>query len=158
MLGVVGAPQVVQGHEHVPRGQGGQALRHHSLQSIGGARRDHLPHGGAKLLLGEFFEGSIEQIAGEPLGRRAVCDPDQDPVRVVVDDGTRPVTLTPEPRLEYFSFGDVDGSGAVDFGDILQVLASWGPCPEPPAECPADFDGNGFVGFADLLVVLANWT
>ena len=54
--------------------------------------------------------------------------------------------------------GDVDGDGVVDFRDLLALLAAWGPCPEPPAECPADFDGNGFVDFADLLVVLANWT
>ena len=25
---------------------------------------------------------------------------------------------------------DLDGSGTVDFDDMLIVLASWGPCPE----------------------------
>ena len=70
----------------------------------------------------------------------------------------RPVTLTPEPRLEYFSLGDVDGNGVVDFADLLAVLAAWGPCPEPPEPCPADVDGNGVVNFSDLLLVLANWT
>lgn len=46
---------------------------------------------------------------------------------------------------------DVDASGAVDVGDILAVLAAWGPC----AACPADVDGSGVVDTADLLEVLA---
>ena len=49
---------------------------------------------------------------------------------------------------------DLDGSGAVDFGDVLAVLATWGPC---PPSCPEDLDGDGAVTFADLLVVLASW-
>jgi len=48
---------------------------------------------------------------------------------------------------------DVDGSGAVDVGDILGVLAAWGPC----AACPADVDGTGVVDTADLLEVLAGF-
>ncbi len=48
---------------------------------------------------------------------------------------------------------DLDGSGAVDFGDIVAVLAAWGPC----GACPEDFDGDGSVTFADLLRVLADW-
>jgi choice-of-anchor B domain-containing protein len=48
---------------------------------------------------------------------------------------------------------DLDDSGHVDFGDLLQLLASWGECPG----CPADFDGDGFVVFTDLLEMLANW-
>ncbi|NNM26816.1 MAG: VCBS repeat-containing protein [Phycisphaerales bacterium] len=50
--------------------------------------------------------------------------------------------------------GDVDGDGDVDFTDLLQVLADWGPCPG----CAADLDGDGSVGFTDLLEVLAGWT
>jgi hypothetical protein len=53
--------------------------------------------------------------------------------------------------------GDVDGDGDVDFQDLLQTLAAWGDCPDPPAECPADFDGDGAVTFADLLIVLSSW-
>jgi subtilisin family serine protease len=48
---------------------------------------------------------------------------------------------------------DVDGSGAVGFGDVLRILAAWGPC----AACPEDVDGNGTVDFGDLLAVLAAW-
>lgn len=48
---------------------------------------------------------------------------------------------------------DLDGSGAVDLGDILQVLSDWGPNPG----VPADLDGDGLVGFADLLQVISTW-
>ncbi len=49
--------------------------------------------------------------------------------------------------------GDVDGDGAVTFGDLIDLLASWGPC----AGCPADLDGDGFVTFADILILLGHW-
>ncbi|MCP3905927.1 MAG: hypothetical protein GY715_20065 [Planctomycetes bacterium] len=54
--------------------------------------------------------------------------------------------------------GDVNGDGVVNFGDILAVIAAWGACPDPPAECPADVSGNGTVDFADVLLVISNWT
>jgi hypothetical protein len=54
--------------------------------------------------------------------------------------------------------GDVNGDGVVDTADLLALLAVWGPCPDPPADCPADFDGDGEVDSADLLTLLANWT
>ena len=46
---------------------------------------------------------------------------------------------------------DIDNSGAVDFNDILSLLAAWGPC----GTCNEDIDNNGTVDFADLLGVLA---
>ena len=49
---------------------------------------------------------------------------------------------------------DTDGDGIVDFGDLLLVLAQWGPC---PPECLGDVDGDGVVGFGDILVVLGAW-
>lgn len=49
--------------------------------------------------------------------------------------------------------GDIDGSGDVGFGDVVSLLASWGPCPG----CPADLDGDDVVGFTDLVTVLAAW-
>ena len=48
---------------------------------------------------------------------------------------------------------DLDGSGAVDFPDLLAVLAAWGPC----RACAEDFDNDGAVGFQDLLLLLASW-
>ncbi len=46
---------------------------------------------------------------------------------------------------------DLDGSGAIDFGDILSVLSAWGACGDP---CPEDLDGSAAVDFDDLLTVL----
>ncbi len=47
---------------------------------------------------------------------------------------------------------DLDGSGSVDFGDILAILSAWGN-----KGGPEDLDGNGVVDFGDLLIVLAAW-
>jgi len=47
---------------------------------------------------------------------------------------------------------DLDGSGAVDFGDILAILSAWGN-----VGGPEDLDGSGFVDFGDLLAVLGAW-
>ncbi|MCP3906211.1 MAG: hypothetical protein GY715_21510 [Planctomycetes bacterium] len=49
---------------------------------------------------------------------------------------------------------DLDGSGDVGFGDILQVIGAWGAC---GPECPQDLNGNGNVDFADILVIIANF-
>ena len=48
---------------------------------------------------------------------------------------------------------DVDGDGTVAFGDVIAILAAWGPCPA----CPEDLDGSGDVGLPDLLAVLTAW-
>ena len=45
-------------------------------------------------------------------------------------------------------------SGSSLLNDLLDVLTSWGPC----RDCPADLTGDGDVGFPDLLVVLTNWS
>ena len=50
-----------------------------------------------------------------------------------------------------------DVSRPVGILDFLALLAAWGPCPAPPADCPADLDGDGTVGINDLLILLANW-
>lgn len=47
---------------------------------------------------------------------------------------------------------DLDGSGAVDFGDILAILGAWGN-----AGGPEDLNGSGTVDFGDLLVILGAW-
>ena len=52
--------------------------------------------------------------------------------------------------------GDLDGSGEVDFNDLLQLLSAWGPCSfEDP--CDEDLDENDEVDFNDVLLLLANW-
>jgi len=52
---------------------------------------------------------------------------------------------------------DLNGDGVVNVPDLLQLLAAWGPCPDPPAECPEDINGDGAVDVADLLILLAHW-
>lgn len=51
---------------------------------------------------------------------------------------------------------DIDGDGVVGIGDLLALLAAWGPCPDPSV-CPADQDGDGAVGLIDVLLVLSEW-
>jgi hypothetical protein len=53
--------------------------------------------------------------------------------------------------------GDLNGDGVVGIGDLLILLANWGPCPDPPDPCVGDLDGDGNVGITDLLMLLANW-
>ena len=53
--------------------------------------------------------------------------------------------------------GDLDEDGTVGILDLLLLLSSWGPCPDPPEPCAADLDGDGAVGILDLLTLLANW-
>ncbi len=48
--------------------------------------------------------------------------------------------------------GDLDGNGALGYGDVLAILANWGTC-----QCPEDIDSNGTAGFEDILFILANW-
>ncbi|MHC5115131.1 MAG: hypothetical protein ACYTGP_11975 [Planctomycetota bacterium] len=48
---------------------------------------------------------------------------------------------------------DLNGNGAVDFADILEIIAAWGPCDG----CAADLSGNGAADFADILVVIGAW-
>jgi hypothetical protein len=48
------------------------------------------------------------------------------------------VVLTPQdPPL-----GDLDVDCRVDIADSLRLLAAWGPCPDPPDDCPADLNGE----------------
>ncbi|MCH8151794.1 MAG: hypothetical protein IH830_05420 [Planctomycetes bacterium] len=53
--------------------------------------------------------------------------------------------------------GDLDSDGTVGILDLLILLSSWGPCPDPPEPCPADLDDDGEVAVLDLLILLANW-
>ena len=76
----------------------------------------------------------------------------------VVDEGVDGVQRVFVAAITVGSGGepaDLDGDGLVGFGDLLAVLASWGPCEEP---CPDDLDCDGEVGFGDVLAVLAAWT
>jgi hypothetical protein len=48
---------------------------------------------------------------------------------------------------------DLNNNGAVDFGDILAIIAAWGQT----GLNPHDLSGNGIVDFADILQVVAAW-
>lgn len=60
--------------------------------------------------------------------------------------------LTPMPAP-----GDVDGDCVVGMRDLLDLLASWGPCGKRPGLCHADLNGDGVVGLDDLQAVLEHW-
>ncbi|MCI0631214.1 MAG: hypothetical protein L0Y44_11245 [Phycisphaerales bacterium] len=56
--------------------------------------------------------------------------------------------------------GDINADGVVNVEDLLLVISAWGPCPPPPATCPADIEpsgGNGVVNIGDLLLLIGNW-
>ncbi len=48
---------------------------------------------------------------------------------------------------------DLDANNDVGVGDLLVLLAAWGPNPGHPA----DFDGDSNVDIFDLLTLIANW-
>ncbi len=52
---------------------------------------------------------------------------------------------------------DLDGSGDVDFDDLLIVLSEWGDYKDCPPFISADIDQDCDVDFDDLLIVLAAW-
>ncbi|MEE9296589.1 MAG: hypothetical protein V3W34_16720 [Phycisphaerae bacterium] len=54
---------------------------------------------------------------------------------------------------------DLDGDGVVGVGDLLILLANWGPCADCklPGDCPPDLNDDCSVGVVDLLILLANW-
>ncbi len=56
-----------------------------------------------------------------------------------------------------FAAADIDMDGVVGITDFLMLLAAWGPCPDPPLECPADIDDSGDVDINDFLDLLAAW-
>jgi hypothetical protein len=49
--------------------------------------------------------------------------------------------------------GDLNGDGAVDVFDLLDLLGAWGAC----AGCAADINGDGAVDVFDLLELLGAW-
>ncbi|MCP3904895.1 MAG: hypothetical protein GY715_14820 [Planctomycetes bacterium] len=63
--------------------------------------------------------------------------------------GPEPCTVNCGPACA----ADLDGSGDVGFGDVLEVIANWG-CTTCPDE---DISGNGTVDFADILAIIAAW-
>jgi probable HAF family extracellular repeat protein len=69
--------------------------------------------------------------------------------RTLADHHSRAVILVPVE----VALGDLNGDFVVGTGDLLQLLAAWGPCDG----CLEDLDLDGTVGTSDLLILLGNW-
>ena len=52
---------------------------------------------------------------------------------------------------------DFDGGGIIGILDLLALLASWGPCPDPCLPCTGDLNGDCVVDAFDLAKLLADW-
>ena len=50
--------------------------------------------------------------------------------------------------------GDIDADGQVGLGDLIALLANWGPC---PGGCMADIDDTMVVDVSDLVKLLSAW-
>jgi glucose/arabinose dehydrogenase len=89
------------------------------------------------------------------------CEPDCNENGIAdecdIADGTSQDTNNNGIPDECDAEGDLDGDGVVGINDLLLLLAAWGACPAPPADCPADLNGDGTVGITDLLRLLASW-
>lgn len=72
---------------------------------------------------------------------KMILDPDR-PIRIERAPAQRPA--------------DLDGNGAVDAQDLVELLGGWGVC-DNCEYCPADLDGDCGVGVADLLEMLGDW-
>jgi hypothetical protein len=104
-------------------------------------------------------------IVGNPYGWRGIgATPELIAYQVNETNNSPTYTVQPEDQagLEYqpaFSlkgdlanacFGDIDGSGVVDSGDIAFALLDFGPC----AGCPSDLDGSNETDFGDIALIL----
>ena len=75
------------------------------------------------------------------------------PTYVVQDGDDQMKFYKPALRLKGVvsaCFGDIDGSGEVDNGDVAFALLDYGPCPG----CISDLDGTGEVDFGDVALIL----
>lgn len=110
--------------------------------TTGGTVTVFTPAGPATSVLGTAdLPASPKQIAFDPVTRRvAAAMPARDAVTIIDFPGGEEPPACP---------GDVDLSGAVDFGDLLLILGAFGN-----AGGPSDVDGSGTVDFGDLLLTL----
>lgn len=90
-------------------------------------------------------EEIVTDMGGEP---RFVDDPDTKDT----GNGTPPIVDIGAYEFQVaLCPWDLDNSGSVDTGDLLELFAQWGTAG------PADFDESGSVDTADLLILFANW-
>ncbi len=55
--------------------------------------------------------------------------------------------------LQHTVFGDIDGSGAIDLGDLLHIIGNWGSC----SGCLGDLNQDGVIDTTDLLQLISLW-
>jgi len=92
--------------------------------------------------------------AGDNLAVDAGFDVDDDGTLddLLLSDRIR-VAIVDMGAYEFRCTSDIDDNGEVDVDDLLDLLASWGPC----TACASDLNGDGNVGTPDLLILLADW-
>ena len=96
------------------------------------------------ILAGGGFDGGFEQVASNiVLGLAG-------PAFDVATEGT-----TCRLTFAGYTFGDANGSGAVDVGDLGILAGNWGGTGRTWAQ--ADFTGEGDVNIGDLGVLAGNW-
>jgi hypothetical protein len=103
--------------------------------------------------LSAHLETGVNWVAVEPhRGHYRFVDATEVPVRFA---GT---ILIPSGLLETFQWlPDLDEDGSVAVDDLLEIISTWGACPDLPATCHGDLDGDGDVDIDDLLLVLSSW-
>jgi hypothetical protein len=53
---------------------------------------------------------------------------------------------------------DLDGTGMIDFGELVALLRSWAAIPGSPAwDARVDWTGDGYVGFGEFLLLINAW-
>ncbi len=99
------------------------------------------------------FQAFLDLYAGPLLD----CDGngDLDLLEILLDPGLDSDATGIPDSCE--NLGDLNGDGTVGINDFLGLLQAWGPCPLPPASCPADLDDDGMIGITDFLTLLQNW-
>ncbi|MFK7960273.1 MAG: S8 family serine peptidase [Phycisphaerales bacterium] len=80
------------------------------------------------------------------------------PNNSIVEAGLDALTFTSiECTANGSRSADVNGDGVVNFGDLVLVLANFGPC-TPGVFCSSDLDSDGEVDFTDVILVIGNWS
>lgn len=109
-----------------------------------------------------FFQECLTTPAGNWVGCRWAdmdfdSDTDCDDWFAFLAAWTDPADPPAIPECDCNPAADLDCDGSVGPFDLATLLAAWGPCPDPLADCPADLNGDGTVGPADLAMLLASW-
>lgn len=110
------------------------------------------PDGSGKLLIGDTADNAgtessgvldISELLGYLPGSIVLTNNQGSPSSLTV-------LINPDAAIVTCA-ADLDASGAVDFGDLLTVLATWGE------SGPADLDGSGTVDAGDVQVIFGLW-